>query len=129
MGYVRFNAVRLKLTTSLDIHAFLPLKTYQWCQDQLRGLSYEGVVEIGSIDPERVETQVHFQVYQLLRTKAQDHLKSQQLPILHLLSKPVGPWEWLSQQEQKAEEEIYDDPDFISEDQPYEDLIPVVNRD
>jgi hypothetical protein len=92
-------------------------------------LSYQGILDIGSIDPENVEDQIHFQVYQLLRGRIQEHLEKQGLPILHLLTKPVGPWEWLRQQEQSAQEEIQNDPDLASEDQEYEDVVPVAVND
>jgi len=74
----------------LDIDEFLPLETYQWCQNQLQHLGFNAAQQASTDDNPTPSHAYYLQ----LRTLIDEHLRSNQEPQLALSEKPTGAFDW-----------------------------------
>jgi hypothetical protein len=58
-----------------------------------------------SIDPTQVETTDHFQAYCILRTKLTEHARLNHEPVLDLLVRPTGGFNWIAAQAEQVHAE------------------------
>lgn len=75
-----------------DVTAFLPVETYEWCENQLKLIGFNPYeARLQTLN----ERESPFRdIYTQLRVQVVRHIHSGEQPILSLLPHPVGSWEW-----------------------------------